>query len=96
MKIELIGNIVEINGERLLTVHREATEAGRMRLEDFIKEVDGVEAEEIIGRLQAEAEEIIGKLEAELDDLRSAYSRGYANGWNDRDENRTWDDEEPD
>ena len=85
MKIELIGNIVEINGERLLTVHHEATEASRMRLEDFIEEVDGVEAEKRIG-----------ELEAELDGLRSAYSRGYTNGWNDRDENRAWDDEEPD
>ena len=85
MKIELIGNIVEINGERLLTVHREVTEAGRMRLEDFIRGVDGVEAEKRIG-----------ELEAELDDLRSAYSRGYDKGWHDRDENRTWDDEEPD
>ena len=83
MKIELIGNIVEINGERLLTVHHDATEAGRMRLEDFIKEVDGVEAEEIIG-----------KLEAEVENLRSAYSRGYTKGWDDRDENREWDDEE--
>lgn len=81
MKIELIGNVVEINGERLLTVHHEATEAGRMRLEDFIREVDGVE-------------EIIGELEAEVENLRSAYSRGYTKGWDDRDENRTWDDEE--
>ena len=86
MKIELIGNVVEINGERLLTMHHEVAEAGRMRLEDFIKEVDGAEAE---------AEKRISKLEAELDDLRSAYSRGYANGWNDRDGGVEWNDEEP-
>ncbi len=86
MKMQLIGNIVEINGERLLTVHHDATEVGRMRLEDFIKEVNGAEAE---------AEEIISELEAELDGLRSAYSRGYNKGWDDRDENRTWNDEDP-
>lgn len=67
MKIELIGNIVEINGERLLTVHHEVTEAGRMRLEDFIKEVDGVEVGNLADQI-AELEEEVARLQAALNE----------------------------
>lgn len=67
MKIELIGNIVEIDGERLLTVHHEVTEAGRMRLEDFIKEVDGVEVGNLADQI-AELEEEVARLQAALNE----------------------------
>ena len=69
MKIELIGNIVEVNGERLLTVHHEVTEAGRMRLEDFIKEINKMQGEikELTTAL-AEHEERIDYDEDEYED----------------------------
>ena len=69
MKIELIGNIVEINGERLLTVHRDATEAGRMRLEDFIKEINEMQGEiKKLTTALAEREERIDYDEYEYED----------------------------
>lgn len=69
MKIQLIGNIVEINGERLLTIHHEATEAGRMRLEDFIREINKMQGEikELTTAL-AEHEERIDYDEYEYED----------------------------
>ena len=69
MKIQLIGNIVEINGERLLTIHHEATEAGRMRLEDFIREINEMQGEikELTTAL-AEREERIDYDEYEYED----------------------------
>ena len=86
MRITINGEWLEIDGERVGVLISHLPPETRMKIDDVLKELEHVIVDN-------------SGLEDEVEDLRNsrtaAYSRGYANGWNDRDGGEEWNDEEP-
>lgn len=85
MKLTLNGTQLEIDGMRVGISIDHMSPNMRMRLEDVLYELE--ETTIAHAGLEDEAESL-GEVRA------SAYSRGYNRGWDDRDGDKEWDDEE--